>query len=33
LTCPPVEPQDLGLVYTLIAGLIGLILGGTVGKP
>ena len=28
MTCPPVEPQDLGVVYALIAGLVGLIIGG-----
>jgi len=28
VTCPLVEPQDLGAVYALIAGLVGLIVGG-----
>lgn len=32
MTCPPVEPQDLGAVYALIVGLVGLIVGGMVGR-
>jgi hypothetical protein len=32
MTCPPTEPQDLCAVYALIAGLVGLIIGGSVKK-
>jgi len=32
MTCPPVEPQDLGAVYALIAGLVGLIIGSVVKR-